>query len=138
MWRVFSTVVKVAVASLIVGTVLADFGITADQVLKDLGATPERLLELPRQGFAWALPNLLLGALIIVPVWLLVLLFRPPGTAQRVARGMISKSVKRFSTRSCANKVKALTRAAAASRRLAPLGHERRGRDQHRSRPPRS
>ena len=79
MWRVFSTVVKVAVASLIVGTVLAHFGITADQVLKDFGLTPERLLELLRQGFAWALPNLLLGALVIVPVWLLVYLFRPPG-----------------------------------------------------------
>jgi len=26
------------------------------------------------------LPNLLLGSLIIVPVWLLVFLFRPPGT----------------------------------------------------------
>ncbi len=79
MWRVFSTVVKVAVASLIVGTVLAHFGITADQVLKDFGLTPERLLELLRQSFAWALPNLLLGALVIVPVWLLVFLFRPPG-----------------------------------------------------------
>ena len=79
MWRLFSTLVKVAVASLIVGTVLAHFGITADQLLKDLGITPERLVELLRQGFAWALPNLLLGSLIIVPVWLLVFLFRPPG-----------------------------------------------------------
>ncbi len=68
------------VASLIVGTVLAHFGITPDQVLKDFGATPKRLLELTRQGFAWALPNLLLGSLIIVPVWLVIFLFRPPGT----------------------------------------------------------
>jgi hypothetical protein len=79
MWRLFSTLVKVAVASLIVGTVLAHFGITADQLLKDFGITPERLVELLRQGFAWALPNMLLGSLIIVPVWLLVFLFRPPG-----------------------------------------------------------
>jgi H+/Cl- antiporter ClcA len=77
--RLLSTLVKVAVASLIVGTVLAHFGITADQVLNDVGATPERLTELMRRGFAWALPNLLLGSLIIVPVWLLVYLFRPPG-----------------------------------------------------------
>ena len=77
--RLFSTVIKVAVASLIVGTVLAHFGITADQVLKDMGLTPERLAELARQGMAWALPNLLLGSLIIVPVWLVVFLFRPPG-----------------------------------------------------------
>ena len=85
MWRVFSTVVKVAVASLIVGTVLAHFGITADQVLKDFGITPERLARA-------AAPGLRLGACrtccsarsIIVPVWLLVFLFRPPGS-ERVA-----------------------------------------------------
>ena len=77
--RLLSTLVKVAVASLIVGTILAHFGITADQILKDVGATPERIAELMREGFAWALPNLLLGSLIIVPVWLVVYLFRPPG-----------------------------------------------------------
>jgi len=78
--RLFSTLVKVAVASLIVGTILAHFGISADQILKDMGLTPERLAELARQALAWALPNLLLGSLIIVPVWPLVFLFRPPGT----------------------------------------------------------
>lgn len=77
--RLFSTLVKVAVASLIVGTVLAHFGITADQILRDFGITPERMAELARQALAWALPNLLLGSLIIVPVWLVVFLFRPPG-----------------------------------------------------------
>jgi hypothetical protein len=75
----FSTLVKVAVASLIVGTVLAHFGITAEQILKEAGLTPERLAELARQGVIWALPNILLGSLIIVPVWLVVFLFRPPG-----------------------------------------------------------
>jgi acetyl-CoA acetyltransferase len=77
--RLISSLVKVAVASLIVGTVLAHFGITADQILKDMGITPERVAELARQAFAWALPNLLLGSLIIVPVWFVAFLFRPPG-----------------------------------------------------------
>jgi len=76
---VFSTVVKVAVASLIVGTILAHFGITAEKLLREVGLTPERLAELARQGINWALPNLLLGSLIIVPVWFVVYLFRPPG-----------------------------------------------------------
>jgi len=78
--RLFATLIKVTVASLIVGTILQHFGITADQVLSDLGLTPERLMELLRTGFAWALPNVLLGSLVIVPVWLVVFLFRPPGT----------------------------------------------------------
>mgnify|MGYP007039553406 CR=1 FL=1 len=77
-----STMVKVAVASLIVGTILTHFGITAEQLLKDVGATPERLGELMRQGVAWALPNVLLGAMVIVPVWLLAYLFRPPGQSR--------------------------------------------------------
>jgi len=77
--RLFATLVKIAVASLIVGTILQHFGITADQVLKDFGVTPERLLDWMRQGVTWALPNLMLGLMIIVPVWLVVFLFRPPG-----------------------------------------------------------
>jgi len=77
--RFFSTVVKVAVASLIVGTILANFGITAEKLPREVGLTPERLAELARQGINWALPNLLLGSLIIVPVWFVVYLFRPPG-----------------------------------------------------------
>ena len=78
--RLLATLIKVAVASLIVGTILQHFGITADQILTDLGLTPERIIALLRSGFAWALPNVLLGSLIIVPVWLVVFLFRPPGT----------------------------------------------------------
>ena len=77
--RLLSTLLKVAVASLIVGTILAHFGVSAEMVLKEVGLTPERLAELARQGVAWALPNLLLGSMIIVPVWFVIYLFRPPG-----------------------------------------------------------
>ena len=37
-------------------------------------------MELAQRGIPWALPNPLLGSLIIVPVWFLFYLFRPPGT----------------------------------------------------------
>jgi hypothetical protein len=73
------TLVKVAVASLIVGTILAHFGISAEQLVKEFGLSFERIEELARRGLAWALPNLLLGAMVIVPVWFLLYLFRPPG-----------------------------------------------------------
>jgi hypothetical protein len=73
------TLVKVLVASLIVGTILAHFGITTDQLMKDFGLSGERVAELGQRALAWALPNLLLGSLVIVPIWLLVFLFRPPG-----------------------------------------------------------
>jgi hypothetical protein len=73
------TLVKIAVASLIVGTILAHFGITADMLIREFGLTTERLEDLARRGFAWALPNVLLGAMVILPVWFLLYLFRPPG-----------------------------------------------------------
>ena len=73
------TLVKIAVASLIVGTILAHFGITADQIIKEFGLTTERVEDWARRGFAWALPNVLLGALVILPLWFLIFLFRPPG-----------------------------------------------------------
>jgi hypothetical protein len=73
------TVVKIAVASLIVGTNLAHFGITTGALMKEFGLSADRMVEIGKQGIEWALPNMLLGSLIILPVWFLVYLFRPPG-----------------------------------------------------------
>jgi hypothetical protein len=72
------TLVKVTVASLIVGSIMAHFGVTPDRLLQESGLSPERLAELLNRAAAWALPNLLLGALVIVPVWFLIYLLRPP------------------------------------------------------------
>jgi hypothetical protein len=80
--RLTRTMVKVLIASLIVGTILAHFGITTDQLIKTAGLSPERIEDLARQGLAWALPNLLLGSLVIVPVWFVLYLFRPPGESR--------------------------------------------------------
>jgi Domain of unknown function (DUF6460) len=71
--------VKIAVASLIVGTILAHFGITVEKLMRETGMSTERIEEYARQGFAWAWPNVLLGSLVIVPIWFVVFLFRPPG-----------------------------------------------------------
>jgi len=73
------TLVKVLVASPIVRTILAHFGITAEQLVKEFGLSFERIQEIARRGIAWARPNVLLGAMVILPVWFLLYLFRPPG-----------------------------------------------------------
>ena len=80
--RLTRTMVKVLIASLIVGTVLGHFGITTDQLVKIAGLSPDHIEDLARQGVAWALPNLMLGALVIVPVWFVLYLFRPPGESR--------------------------------------------------------
>ena len=84
--------VKVTVASLIVGAIMNHFGITAEQVIKASGLSEERLMDLARQGFTWALPNLLLGSLVIVPIWFLIYLFprRPAIDARRLRRGQLA------------------------------------------------
>jgi hypothetical protein len=73
--------VKVVVASLIVGTILTHFGITTEALMRGFGVSPDHILELGRRGVAWVLPNVMVGALVILPIWLLAFLFRPPGTS---------------------------------------------------------
>lgn len=76
--RLLSIVIKISLASLLVGVALSALDITAAQVLQDLGLTPERIMNLLRRAFYWALPHIILGALIIVPIWLVMYLLRPP------------------------------------------------------------
>lgn len=73
------TLIKIAIASLVAGVILNHLGITPDELMRQFGLSRERVEELARQGLAWALPNVALGAMVIVPVWFLVYLFRPPG-----------------------------------------------------------
>lgn len=73
------TLIKVAVASLIVGAIMTHFGITIDMLMKEAGLSPERIGEMARKGIDWALPNMLLGAIIIIPLWLFAFILRPPG-----------------------------------------------------------
>jgi hypothetical protein len=72
------TLLKVLFASLVVGIMLSHLGITPDELIRYSGKTREQLEELARRGIGWALPNVMLGALVIVPVWFLIYLFRPP------------------------------------------------------------
>lgn len=51
--------------------------------MSEVGLTPERLAELTRQTWDWALPNVMLGAIFILPVWFVVFLFSPPGPSQK-------------------------------------------------------
>jgi hypothetical protein len=77
------TLVKVLVASLIVGTILSHFGITAQQLIKETGLSYERVEDIAVRGLSWAAPNLVVGAMVILPVWFLLYLFRPPGGSRQ-------------------------------------------------------
>ena len=78
MLRFIYTFAKVAFASLVAGAILGKFGISSEQILKMAGLSPDHVQELAQRAIAWALPNVTLGAMVIVPVWFLAFLFRPP------------------------------------------------------------
>lgn len=78
MLKLFSTIVKIAVASLITGVILAKLNLSAEQILLEVGLTPGRVMEYAESGIRWAIPNIVLGSVVVLPVWLLIYLFRPP------------------------------------------------------------
>lgn len=74
-----STAIKFALASVAIGAVLSAFDISAIEVVKEMGLTPEAIRGLISRAFEWALPHFILGAMVIIPIWLIIYLLRPPG-----------------------------------------------------------
>ena len=68
----------VIVASLLTGLALSLINITSEQVLKSIGLTTEELLQWLTIGMNWAAANILVGSIVIVPIWIIVSLSRPP------------------------------------------------------------
>lgn len=57
LYPLFRTLAKVAVASPVVGTILTHFGITAEQLMRELGLSTERIEARPRLGVAKRAPG---------------------------------------------------------------------------------
>lgn len=76
--RFLSTTIKLLLASLVVGVALAFLDIAPREVFKDIGLTPEDVVNYLDRGVSWAVPHVILGAIVTVPVWLIVHMFRPP------------------------------------------------------------
>lgn len=69
---------KLALASLLAGSLLSLFGITPRAVLDGMGLTAEDIQNGLVAAFAWAAPRMLMGALVILPIWLVAYLLMPP------------------------------------------------------------
>ena len=78
MYQLLSLVMKIAFASLLCGALLSAFDLSAAEMLAKVGMTPEQIAEIIRRAFAWALPNMILGSMIIVPLWAIAYMLRPP------------------------------------------------------------
>jgi hypothetical protein len=70
---------KLGLASLITGAVLQALDLNALTLLEKVGVTPQAAIDLVQRSTMWALPNIVLGSMIIVPAWVVIYLLKPPG-----------------------------------------------------------
>ena len=69
---------KILLASLIAGTVLSFVGLTPKSLIGFFGLTPEELVAHLQSFGVWAAPRIVLGAMFVVPLWLVAYIFIPP------------------------------------------------------------
>jgi hypothetical protein len=75
-----STVVQLIVWSIVVGVVLSVLGITPYNLVDRVGLIFRRIYDLGFGAFHWAFQYFLLGAVIVVPIWLVMYLLRGRGS----------------------------------------------------------
>lgn len=78
MQTVLSGFLKLALASLLAGSLLSIFDITPRSVMEFLGVTAEELQNGMVSAFAWAAPRMVMGAVVILPIWLVAYILMPP------------------------------------------------------------
>lgn len=83
MGKIAATVFKLLIASFLVGLVLSYLKIDPVSLLNDQGITPEKVAEFIDTTLNWVMAHALLGAAIVVPVWLVVYALKPPRNNRR-------------------------------------------------------
>lgn len=73
------TILKLLIASLVVGFVLSAIGITPASIVARLGGTLRGGLDTVASLFTGTVEYIVLGAILVVPVWLVVILLRSRG-----------------------------------------------------------
>ena len=68
------TLIKILIASLLVGLVMHWFGITPRSLITNFGDSVVRIFGTFTSFIDWAIGYILVGAVIVVPIWLIVFL----------------------------------------------------------------
>ncbi len=74
--KIISTIVKLAVISLVLGIVISFFNVSPRRILELLGTTAEDIMATLLSIFEWAFSYILVGAAVVVPIWLIVVAWR--------------------------------------------------------------
>ena len=70
------TLLKLFILSLVVGVVLSVFDIDPENLLGAIGGTVESIFRVTVDALEWAVPFVLIGAVVVVPIWLILTLLR--------------------------------------------------------------
>lgn len=70
---------RLAILSLVVGIVLSILGVTPRNFFASLDAFARFLYDLGFGAFEWVLEYVAVGAMLVVPLWLIIRLFRAGG-----------------------------------------------------------
>ncbi len=74
--NVASTIIKLLVLSLVVGLALNLFNLDPLSLLANFGGTVEAIFKTAVSAVTWAIPHMLLGAAVVLPIWLLIVVLR--------------------------------------------------------------
>jgi hypothetical protein len=66
----FGIILRLAVISLIAGIVLSALGITPANLFSSLNMLARRLYDMGFGAFEWVFRYMLVGAMVVVPIWL--------------------------------------------------------------------
>lgn len=69
-------IVKILIGSLLVGMMLMFFDMRPEEFLGMLGDAAKSIFQILVNIVEWAVPYILLGAVVVVPIWLIVVLWR--------------------------------------------------------------
>lgn len=72
--RLLSLIFKLAVISFVVGWLLVQFNISPEDIFSDFGATIRAVYEATRDAIAWSAGYIVIGAVLVVPLWLISIL----------------------------------------------------------------
>jgi hypothetical protein len=78
--RPIAVILRLVILSLLVGILLSMFGVTPRNFLSVIDGFFRYLYDLGFGAFEWLFEFLLLGAMLVIPIWLVVRLFKAGGS----------------------------------------------------------
>ena len=78
-----AVIIRLVILSIVVGIVMAALGITPANLYHKLNLLAGRIYDMGFGAFEWALGYFVVGAIVVVPIWLLARMFKVFGGSKR-------------------------------------------------------